>query len=321
MTNPEWSYLQNPFDNVTKKNFKRMYIMATDHFDKLQKQAATQTEIAELLTDAKPHYDAFVQQYIKSSTDSANYQMHTATIENLLQQLSGELIRQWDVRIQVKFDIKSPQYKALLPNGRNPFQSGAYDMRISQVRSLANRLLQFPQLAGLKNDVLEFSETLLAARTAQQGEENTHQTNSDDLENTRKTLATAMHRTFGKLIGHYAENITKVETFYELKYLRRGSIDNNEGDVLFSEEIVLPPVGTISVLEGRFGTDDSLLITNQGPLAITALLAFSESAADMNNATIIEVGQSAVLKAGSVDRVLILHNSGDMEGLAKVEVL
>ena len=55
MANSIWSYLQNPFDNVTKKSNKHMFLMATDHFDKLNAHKAD-PKIKELYLFGKPYF-------------------------------------------------------------------------------------------------------------------------------------------------------------------------------------------------------------------------------------------------------------------------
>ncbi len=62
MAQPTWSYLQNPFDNVTKSSYKLMYLMATDHFDKLLARRSDAI-INELYEFGKPSFEAFITQY------------------------------------------------------------------------------------------------------------------------------------------------------------------------------------------------------------------------------------------------------------------
>jgi hypothetical protein len=154
MTNVSWSYLQNPFDNVTKNSYKKMYEMSTDHFDKLRGYARTNLELKALYDWAYPAYQAFVQEYDKGYVHASTYQMQTATLENLLLELSSTHIRRWDVAIMSVYDIVEPPYKALLPEGRRPFQSGAYDARIRAVKRLADSLQNFPALSALQTTVL-----------------------------------------------------------------------------------------------------------------------------------------------------------------------
>ena len=122
MAQSTWSYLQNPFDNVTKSSYKLMYLMSTDHFDKLLARKSD-TTINELYSFGKPSFDAFITQYRKSGSDDANYQMYTLRFEQLILDLMSTLARRWDIQIQNVYDTITPEYKSLLPNGRSPFQS------------------------------------------------------------------------------------------------------------------------------------------------------------------------------------------------------
>lgn len=198
-----------------------MFLMATDHFDKLAGRAPGDPVIANLYQFGKPFYDAFVKLYGKSVNDDATYRMHTQLTQELLVKLRSTLVRRWDVQIQTVFDNVTPEYRSLMPNGRKPFQVGAYDLRISHVKVLATGLERYPALDTLRAEVEAFHAQLLATRSKQQGVEFLGQVNSKEIENARVALAQAMHYIMGGLLQRFYLDLRKVETFYELKYLRK----------------------------------------------------------------------------------------------------
>lgn len=220
MAQSTWSYLQNPFENVSKRNKKNMFLMATDHFDKLSAQSSDAT-IAALYNYGKPFFDDFKAQYSKTQNDNAIYQMHTLRVQKLLINLQSTLIRQWDTKIQIVIDKKTPEYLSILPNGRLPFQTGAIEFRINNVKALANQLESYPLLAALRAEIDNFHAQLLQLRIEQQGAEYLAQNNLVFLEKTRANLAQAMHSILAGLTQYYIGNLGAVESFYELKYLRQ----------------------------------------------------------------------------------------------------
>lgn len=316
----QWAYLQNPFDNVTKRNFKKMFLLATDHFDKLKQQAPGNPQIQALLDFGQENFDAYIEQYRKGSTDSATYRMKTATFENMIAELSGTLIRRWDVTIQVLYDVVDPIYKALLPNGRKPFQSGSYDLRIDQVFSLADRLKEFPDLRELEETIRTFGDRLIESRTAQQGVDGVEKTNSDDLEMKRQALAHTMHGIFGSLVRLYYDNPARVESFYDLQYLRSNG-SRTEDDITPREAItiMLPPTEKTTLLAGKVLTNDTIRITNTGSTSFSAYMTL-DPLATPTNMILVEPGQMLTFTAAAVNEILVLWNESSMEGEGFVEL-
>lgn len=316
-----WAYLQNPFENVTKRNYKRMYLMATDHFDKLKQAAPTDAKIQELLDFGEKDFDAYVLQYRQGSTQGATYRMNTANFENIMADLSSTQIRRWDIEIQFIYDVVRPEYKALLPNGRKPFQSGAYDLRIDQVLSLADRLKAFPDLTDLQAKVQAFGEKAIAARTKQQGNETMEKNNSNSLEEKRQTLAKAMHGIFGGLIRLYYNNPAKVEEFYELQYLRSSSSNSGDDDApRESVSLQLTAESSTPVLQGQLQPDDVVRITNTGGAVFTAFLTVDMGV--VPDATLeVAPGQMITLTATKSGESVVLVNRETTVGSALVELV
>lgn len=322
MAESTWSYLQNPFDNVTKNSHKTMYLMATDHFDKLAARSSNAT-IAELYNFGKPYFDAFITQYRKNRSDNATYQMYTSLFENLMSDLSSTLIRKWDIQIQVVFDLTSSNYLALMPDGRKPYQSGAYDLRINAVKSLADQLALFPAFAALETEVNDFHRQILDARSRQQGVENTDQDNSTEVENTRLALAKAMHSIFGGLIHLFYTDLSKVETFYELKYLRRTPGSNSDDAPAASEEVTVLKGASATALATKITVGSTIRVTNIGAAVLTVFAAADGNASvPSNGGYSVAAEQSVTFQAVAGDSLILLMNDIDpYDGKALVELL
>lgn len=233
-----WSYLHNPFDNVTKRSFTLMNLLATDHHDKLKQKASIDTRFAPLYQDFVGAYQKFKDLLIAGNSNAGRYQSRTKRVEDLFAELASTLARKWDVRVQVEYDENTSEYVSIFPSGRKPFQSGSYEARVNEVKALYERLLHHSNLANLAADVKLFASNLEEARTAQQGFEQTERELSLGLEAARTELAKAMYGVFVRLKYLHLDELKMVETYYELKYLRRGSSGKPDDIPLTDAEVV-----------------------------------------------------------------------------------
>lgn len=337
---PTWSYLQNVFDNATKGTSLRMYQLSNDHFDKLRgrinkidAKIATLSEpnealekerntLKSLLLLGEDAFKAFREQYRTNTTTNARYRLLTERLNVLLRDLVTKA-RRWDAMVQVEFDITTPDYIFLFPQGRSIFQTAPYDVRINEVQSFAERLADYPALSDLLDAVRLFGEKLYSTRQQQQDIEGSQQENSKLLEEKRLALASKMHGMYGGLLMQYHETPIKVETFYELQYLRRAA---NDSDSDMDEQpretamIVLTPNEIHTALEGKLAENDIIRIVNTGAANFRAYLA---SAADgvRSSAVMVDVGQMVTMTAGHTDTIVLIENEEDRAGEALVELL
>lgn len=258
----DWSYIRNLFNNVTKGNHKRMLMMGRDHCDKLGQYAAD-PDIAALSLFVNPAFTDFENVYSEVNVNAAFYQGNTKMVEDLMQQLRGNKIKQWDIWIQNEFLDDTPQYLMLLPNRRTPFQNGAYELRIDAVRTLQTALQRFPNLANVSTDVQAFMQNLDSARTAQQQVESLDQSLRQRLESSRLELAKQMHRAFGFLLYKHYQNPTDIIRYYELKYLQSPASSTTS---LTYSTYTLSPNTRLSLFDGQLSPNSyfNLRIKGQG---------------------------------------------------------
>ncbi|MFN0202971.1 MAG: hypothetical protein ACKVTZ_15715, partial [Bacteroidia bacterium] len=193
-----------------------------DHRDKLS-QYVSDPEIAALHQALDMVFKQYETAFAKVSSQAAFYKGNTLLVENLMQQLSSQKIKQWDIWIQNVYLEGSAEYMMLLPTYRKPFQSGAYELRIDAIRSLEISLQKFPTLNNVLLDVQTFLQTIDSTRTTQQQVETQDATNRQNLETLRQTLAQLMHKTFGFLLYKHADNPSQISRYYEMKYLQSPS--------------------------------------------------------------------------------------------------
>jgi len=227
MATETWHYQENQFDNATEGSFKKMNIINADHFAKLQAQQAD-PDIAALLARTTPPHNNYNSRYSGWLSASGIYKGETSRVEEHLQELSLTKSREWDAQIQVVHLEGTPDYTAILPNGRQPFYSGTIDDRISHMEALALVLGNYPALAATMNDVTAFHATLDGARDTQQQKEELVDDASDLLETARKDIALMMYRNLGFLIDKYGSTPQVISNFWELQLLRASVSDDDQ---------------------------------------------------------------------------------------------
>lgn len=280
-----WSYFRNPFDNVSKTNFKRMLLLARDHRDKLS-QYINDPEIAALYQTLNAAFTQYETAYTTVNSNAAFYRGNTKIVEGLFYELSSQKIRQWDIWIQNVFLDNSPQYSMLLPNNRKPYQTGAYEMRIDAVSTLEMSLQKFPQLNNVLVDVQTFLQTLNDARTAQQQAETVDTSLRQGLENSRLALSKAMHKVFGFLLYKHSENPDEISRYYEMKYLQTPTNTSNKTFVKYS----VSSNGRITLFDGQLGSNSLITVKVKGAGTIKLFTTSDTNATPPNE--MLEVNSS-----------------------------
>lgn len=255
-----WSYLRNPFDNVTKSSFRLMILMAKDHLDKLNGNAGD-PDIAMIISFVKPKYDSFMQAFNNVQLNNSTYRSKTMQMEQLLIELSSKKARQWDIAIQGQYLDDTAEYLDILPNNRSPFQKGAYDERVNAVNILAQKLANYPNLSALQLDVQNFFQLLTNTRTTQQGFEYQDAQLRMQVEISRKELATVLHKSFAYLIYKYVEDVQQVENYFELQYLRASTANN--GSITY-QTFTIPANGKVIAFANKAISGKFVSIKNSG---------------------------------------------------------
>ena len=221
-----WHYLSNTFLVVTENSTKLMMILSPDNRARLQAESAD-PDILAMLNLFIPIDDALSAGYQEWVSAGAFYRGATLAFENLLTELNDTKLDQWVPQVQVAYADSTPEYLTLFPNGRTPFTSGAYDIRINTVKALGDNLASYPGLVATKTDVDAFYTTLLSTRADQQQKEETVRLKSDLLETERVNTAVGMYTTLGNLMAKFASDPAQIDRFFDLSLIQNPPKDKN----------------------------------------------------------------------------------------------
>jgi hypothetical protein len=318
-TKTQWQAEQNQFDNCTKQSKKRMNIISSDHNAKLLAQIADH-EILVLYDFFHPKYLSFTAKYSEWKLLKAAYKGATQATENLLKELASDKIENWDIRIQVVYRKGTPEYLALIPNGRKPFQSLAYELRLSAVETLISSIGDDVALVPLKTDVEAFYALIVAARDNQQGKEGLVDSLSVQLEQERVDCSQAMYYTLGGLMQKYYQNTELISGFYDMDNIRQTGKDEEEP----AEPYILS-IEPLETKEAGITFDDTtrFLFTNTGAVPLTIFTDGSTPEVPANP-FILNAGEETeklATELGEAENryLYILNNNPDLSG--SIEIL
>lgn len=313
--------LRNQFDNATKGNHKRMIMAATDHFDKLGKMASQDAQVNAIYQTALPFFQTYISRYQQLTTNYNLYQGQTQLFEEKIVELRSTLIRKWDVIIQYEYDEISAQYKMLLPNGRSPFQTGAYELRINAVSSLLGSVqaMNNPNFAHLTQQITTWIQQAKQLRTEQQGTESLDATLRQNLEDDRKALANAMQLVLFQLCVYYHTNLQQVETFYEWKYFK-ASVSTSNSSVT-NNVTNIPSNSKVTAHTGNYNNNTNINIENTGDAVLMLWISSTENSQIPNNAAFINSGDTANFTADELTDgsspmkyLIISNNDANLNG-------
>lgn len=277
MVEIRFSLLINRFDNVTKYGFKRMHLLSRDFIDKLSARKNIEPALLPIYNEVLPFCVNFFENYNLYYNQSSFYRGSTNSFQNALKELSSNLIRRWAVAIENEYPINSSTYLVCFPEGRDPFHKGNYELRLNAVRSLADKLerINNPNLANLSDKITTWYNETLALRSQQQGDEGEENRLRQQLENSRFALANAMHLAFFKLCVYYFSNLSMVETFYEMRYLR---VSNTKPKVtpITNKSLNIKAKSRQTVLSALFTENDAFLVENTGNTDLLVWLSSDE---------------------------------------------
>lgn len=318
-----WHYLSNQFEKATDNSFRKMLTITNDHFARLQAQQAD-PEVLPLLARTTPVHDAYLDGYSGWKSALGLYRSSTSIVEGLLEQLSSSLARQWDVAVMSEYDKGTPEHTALLPNGREPFQKGTIDERVSAVKTLGTTLTDYAALADLKVEVDDFHTEIKNARDGQQNREQLAGQSSTDLEQARKAIATMLYRNLGTLMDLNGEDPDNVLNFFEVSLIQSHSAAEEE------EEEYSGPVGAGSTINIASDIDAgaTVIITNTGDVSLTFCGAEDALMACPNDGTALLLSEGEVFEGTASDLLNdgqnflnVSNNHPTAEGSYNVEVV
>ena len=221
-----WQFAHNTFVSVTATSYKLMNILLSDHNTRIG-AITGDSDFMAMVSRTTPVKTAWDTAYTAWISSKATYKGRTELWEAKLADLSSLRIKQWDIASQGVFLDGTGDYTILLPNGRGPFQKGAYDLRLAEVKALQNRLLAVtpavPALTTLAATIGTYHTEMKTLRDAQQAAEQAVDNNAALLEIQRLAAAAMMYKNLGRLMEKYSDTPVRVEDFYDMNYIRDGA--------------------------------------------------------------------------------------------------
>ena len=196
-----------------------MMILSPDSRARLQAESGD-PDILAMLNLFIPIDNALAGAFQAWVSAGAFYRGATLAFENLLSELNDTKLDLWIPQVQVEYPSSIPEFLTLFPNGRTPFTSGTYDIRINTVKALGDNLASYAGLTATKTDVDAFYTTLLAGRADQQEKEETVRLKSDLLEVERVNTAVGMYATLGSLMAKFASTPEVIDRFFDLSLIQ-----------------------------------------------------------------------------------------------------
>jgi hypothetical protein len=259
-----WQYIQNPFDNSTKDNYKKFFEISQHHLNALNTRIGDAFFDA-LIADYLPKHNGYRDLYNLHQTSEGTQKGKTATFEQLLDTESSTKIREWDIAIQGVHAQGSGRYIELLPNRRKPFQSGTRDERVNAVRNLSLAIGTDAALAAVKTDVDAFYGELTLARSTQQTTITATSEFSEDLEDARVVGAQGMYKNLGALMNKYYNDTDAIVPFFDLEKIRTHEQVQFIGSVIANS--------TLNIFKRTVEGTQKVRIINTGTVALTFCFA------------------------------------------------
>ena len=214
-----WIYFQNPFLNVTKKNFKKAVKLST-YTDAQLLAKSTDPFYGPIYTAYHPIHLALVAAYNAWKAQGGTQSGATETLGQLLKLLSPFKLNNWDRLIQAAFAKGSAIYLSIFPQGHKIFQRGTALARINAVAQLVLALTGKAGVTAVLTDVTNFNAQLVAANAAQTGNMGTTATLSNAVEATRVTAMGMLYNILGQCMVQFSDDPTVSGFIFDLDTVR-----------------------------------------------------------------------------------------------------
>lgn len=259
---------------------KLMLSIARSHRNRLKQGGSTNPDIDALYQLYLPAYNDFYNLAVSAGVNFGKYRGSTSAFEKLVKELSSYRIRKWDIAIQDVYIDEPNEYLKILSKGRRPFQRGAYEERISAIKSLVMSLQDRPNLSHVLSNVQSFLTQIEAARTKQQGIEGQKKELRSKLEHARERLAVVMYRILGQLMYLYPESPSTIESYYELHYFRA-----SRPSAAVAGSRLVAANSSSKALGGIFTNSNQIVIDNTGNTPLGFFITNNQTAPIPQNLT------------------------------------
>lgn len=221
-----WSQLINTFEVNTRGSRRKMLRIAYHHYSRLQAMKADPIIMA-LLVIFEPAFKLYQNMFSNLDSQEGLSMGNTAKFTSELDNMSDYWFDEWQTMVRQVFETWTPEFKAVFPRGKEPFQRIQYDLRMVAVEGLYKTLLTYPVLKDAAENVAAKLVLLNDARNAQTESFGTNAFTASMLEEQRIVLANLLDDNLCDLKKKYRSNIKMVENFFDLSELRKPSSDSD----------------------------------------------------------------------------------------------
>jgi hypothetical protein len=265
----EWIFSTNIFLTVTEYSYFLAVEISTFH-DNVLAAGVADADIKVLYDKFHPIHLALLSDYNNWKVQGDTQQGKSLSLRQLLSELSGTKIQDWDIQVQNIYKQNTPEYKILLPNHRIPFQTGTQTERIQTVKSLGTKLGSYASLATLKTDVDAFYTQLNDAFNNQKSNISGTKTQSSAVETSRVAMCVAQYANLGLLMDKYAGTPEKVANYFDLENIRKTKQTVYTGHI--------KPGVADTIAKHTFAAGDEVYLENTGTTTLQFYLAATKDA-------------------------------------------
>ena len=278
-----WIYFINPFLIVTADSYRKMKQLGdyTNTAVSTAAEAATNPDdkafFTQVQTMLEHPVDTYDDVYTVWTMNQGLQKGQTKGLNNLLDDLRSTMIQDWDLAIQNVYREGTPQYIALLPRHRTPYQTGKQQQRITVVGALSLAIGNDPKLQTLKADIDAFYDQLVLANKSQKGSKSTKTGSSTEVEADRVALCIVLYAVLGLMMNHFSSNPEAIAQFFLMEILRQSeqmefTHDLKDGETRLAVTRTLEDDEPITIADdGNTGLQATLVANKTDPMPDTAL--------------------------------------------------
>jgi len=221
-----WAQLINTFEVNTRYSRRKMLRIANHHYARLQAMRSDPA-ILVLLNQFEPALLLYRTMFSNLDSQEGISVSNTTSFTGLLDEMARSWFNKWQTMVRQVYEVGTPEFIAIFPRGKEPFQSIEYDLRMVAVEALHTTLLTFPALNDVALDV-EAKLVLLNDTRAKQTEGfGVNAFTASMIEEQRLVLANLLDNNLCDLKKKYRLNIKMVENYFDLSELRKPSNDSD----------------------------------------------------------------------------------------------
>lgn len=313
-----WVYFRNPFLKQSLSLFNQR-ASARHTMEMLNAERSGDPVLESLFVKLNPVLQDFESKFTTREDGKDISLGATLDFNNKMVDLR-KISRKWEQKIVLVFDVDTSEYKILFPNGRSALYTGKIAERLDRINGLHNKLLLYPALSVVAEEVETFYSEILALQAAKISQYNGVTGVSLELQQAARELGITMFSIYGSLVAKYAATPETIEHFFLMTVLRVKTREEEEEENIYS--LSIPVLGKV-IASLSFSVDDKFLITNVGEGSVFYYGAVNST--DDPPSAPIEIPSGAevqvtALSLGAPDAKYLIFINNDAVNQGEVEI-